>query len=133
MFRFGEATHFTRWKRIGIFRAHGNAGRHVELPTLASFDGGALEQRKRRTRFHLHTLGCIRRPAMPIALWHWSLSSAMRWRKPKAQLRMERNGFIEKLVEGSRRIGELESELRQLSALRKHSGIQVKGVKLARV
>jgi hypothetical protein len=37
------------------------------------------------------------------------------------QLRQERDGFIDQLVEGSRRIGQLETELRQLSAPRNHS------------
>jgi hypothetical protein len=34
------------------------------------------------------------------------------------QLRTERDSFIHQLVEGSRRIGELETELRQLNAPR---------------
>lgn len=38
------------------------------------------------------------------------------------QLRNERGEFIQQLVEGSRRIGELESELRQLSAPRGSGG-----------
>ena len=37
------------------------------------------------------------------------------------QLRNERDGFIQQLVEGSRRIGQLESELRQLSEPRDDS------------
>jgi len=38
------------------------------------------------------------------------------------QLRKGRDGFIGQLVEGSRRIGQLESELRQLSAPRNDTG-----------
>jgi len=33
----------------------------------------------------------------------------------------ERDGFIQQLIEGSRRIGNLESELRQLAAPRKET------------
>ena len=32
------------------------------------------------------------------------------------QLRSERNGFIQQLIDGSRRIGEPETELRQIAA-----------------